>query len=179
MRLPKFRNIAPAAFTVVAVAVALALLARPLGAIFVVTHGVNAEIRMIQATAGARDTYDFDPKIPADIKSELIAMYKHKYMKYTFVNSTTKFFSWGQADATKKKGEQGDRVDIDIPGGRVLNVRLLGYKLPRGEIHFQFQLGATFSMPDIMTGTHYIMKVSDDPDPVIMVFTPALVQSTK
>ncbi len=165
-----------------AASVAVALVARQAsGAGMVVTYGCTLDVTVVQATAVSKDTYDVDPKIPAAIKSALIAQYKTKYMKYTCIRTESFYLSWRHQDTDKAKDGPSDEAQIAMPDGKTLVVKYLGFRKNTSGllINFQFQCGSAFTLPDIWNGTHLIQKVTDEANPTIIVFSPKLIQLQK
>jgi hypothetical protein len=174
-------RLAVVAGVVAASAVAALLAPQASGAGMVVTYGCTLDVCVVQAFAVSKDTYDFDPKIPAGIKSALIAQYKTKYMKYTCVRTESYYLSWRHQDTDKKREGRSDEAQIAMPDGRTLVVKYLGFRKNTSGllINFQFQCGSTFSLPDIWNGTHLIQKATDDANPTLIIFSPQLIQLQK
>ena len=159
---------------------ALAVLAAPAGGAPVILYECDLTATLVQATTVSRDTYDVDPKIPEGIKADLIATYKHKYMKFACISSEKFLMTWDREDPNNGKGKGSNRqITVHLPDGKDLIITWIGYKTTGQLLSFQYQCGAAFSMPNLVSGTNQIMKIGEDPNPVILVLSPRLITTTK
>ncbi len=163
-----------------AASTALALPAWPAGSLTPVgIYRCDLTATFVQATTVSKDTYDVDPKIPASIKADLIAKYKHKYMKFACLRSEHYLLTWDREDPANGGGAATRTAEVPLDGDKKLVITWISYNIGRAMLNFQFQNGTSFLLPDIPSGTNYIMKIGEDPNPMILVITAKLVKAAK
>jgi hypothetical protein len=124
------------------------------------TFGVKLQLTYIQATRAGKQTVD--PEIIPSIKSALIRQFKWKYKNYTKLGQDTRQVRFGAAEA------------YELPNGKQMGVTIVSHR--KEELNFKIQLDLDIKLPTLMNGEHWILVVGDDPDPLIVVFTPELIQ---
>jgi len=124
------------------------------------TFGVKLQLTYIQATKAGKQTVD--PTILPSIKSALIRQFGWKYKNYTKLGQDTRQVRFGAAEV------------YELPNGKEMSVTIVSHR--KQELNFKIQIGTDLHLPVLISGEHWILVLGSDPDPLIVVFTPELIQ---
>lgn len=160
----KLRGVLLRCCTASVVTVALLLLCVDVGAI-IYTHGVKLRVLIVRASKEGGATVKVGQGISRSVKSALIRRYKLKYKTYTKIDEDTRQVRFGRHEVYDLPDDKQMDLVIESHRQRILN--------------FKIQIGYEIQMVKMIHGKHWLLQYGDKTEPVIIVFTPHLLQTTR
>ena len=129
----------------------------------VYTFGIDLKVTFIQAKKDGKQTVD--EKIDKEIKSALLWANKWKYKDYQFIRTERYTIRFGASQ------------DLDIGNNETISLKVESHR--QAWINFKMTRGVNIQMFRITHGTHYVLNLGPEPDPLIIVLSPTIIQSQR
>jgi hypothetical protein len=129
-----------------------------------VVHGVDLTVWVLKATKApnAKGDNEVDPKLPADLKTELLKAYGWKYRNYLVISSENR-----QVNMSVDERYQ-------LPSAEWYTLRVTGYR--ERWIKFRMMQGAKVQSFMITSGKFHFINLGPEPDPTILILAPKLIE---
>lgn len=154
------------AFLSTGVAVGVLLLCSTMQAKTLFTFGTRLEVTQIRAKR--------DPKPGIEKKLRRTSVIRKLRRKFK-----TRYKSYRLVSSEHLQAQIGENHEFELDNGKVLDLKVLGYKADPKTVNLKVQIEYSISLPIVKSGRHWVRVIDKGDEDLILIITPTLLQIRK